>query len=324
MTKSETARQAAIDRVGDPYVYGAWDQPCTPAERRKYARLSPEYAEAIETQCQVMRGTKSTCKGCKYEGKRIHDCRGLTSACAGAAGISIRGQTVARQWAEDVWSAKGEITTLPKDARYAQLFRHNGSKWAHTGIYIGGGETVDARGHAYGVIRKKLNQYKWTHWAIPRGMDEGTTSSGGDAATFPKGEGNVSTGGDGVIYSAIVTTKSGSLNVRSGPGTSYIKTGSLPKGEKIDVLMEYDLDGDGVPEWAFFGGDGKQGYVSLQYLTKVEEEPTQQPPEPVADPDGLRYGVFVPCESRDAAEALKAAHPGAILTAYKPPDSKGE
>ena len=311
MTKAETARQAAIDRVGDSYVYGAWDQPCTPANRRKYARLSPEYAEAIENQCQVMRGTKSTCKGCKYEGRKIHDCRGLTSACAGAAGISIRGQTVARQWAEDVWSAKGEITTLPQDAKYAQLFRHNGSKLAHTGIYIGNGETVDARGHAYGVIRKKLSQYSWTHWAIPRGMDE-------DAPTEP-------TGGDGVIYSAIVTTKSGSLNVRSGPGTSYIKTGSLPKGEKIDILMEYDLDGDGVPEWAFFGGDGKQGYVSLQYLTKVEEEPTQQPlPEPAPVPDGLRYGVFVPCESREEAEALAKVHPGSILSAFKPPDSKGE
>lgn len=337
MTREETARQAALDRVGDAYVYGAWDQNCTPAERRKYAKLSPEYAEAIEDQCQVMRGTKSTCKGCKYEGKRIHDCRGLTSACAKAAGITdITGQTVARQWNADTWSEKGEIGKLPKDRRYVQLFRHNGSKWAHTGIYIGGGETVDARGHAYGVIRKQLSQYKWTHYAVPRGMDEGTTSSGGDAATFPreaspaggKGEGNDGKDGEGVIYSAIVTTKSGSLNVRSGPGTSYIKTGSLPKGEKIDVLMEYDLDGDGVPEWAFFGGDGKQGYVSLQYLTRVEEPTasvTPEPqPEPVTDPDGLRYGVFVPCESREAAEALQKAHPGSILSAFKPPDDGGD
>lgn len=304
MTKSEAARQAAIDRVGDSYVYGAWDQPCTPAERRKYARLSPEYAEAIEAQCQVMRGTKSACKGCKYEGKRIHDCRGLTSTCAKAAGITtITGQTVAKQWNADTWSEKGDIATLPKDRRYVQLFRHNGSKWAHTGIYIGNGETVDARGHAYGVIRKKLSQYAWTHWAIPRGMDE-------------------EQGGREVIYSAVVTTQSGSLNIRSGPGTEFARTGSFPKGETVDVLMEYDTDGDGLADWAFVGGDGKQGYVSMAFLTREDNPAPPDAPAPVSpEPDEvLRYGVFVPCESRDAAEALKKAHPGAILTAYKPPD----
>lgn len=315
MTRADTARQAAIDRVGDSYVYGAWDQPCTPANRNKYAALSPEYADAIRNACPRQSGKKSTCAGCKYEGKRIHDCRGLTSACAGAAGISIRGQTVARQWAEDVWSAKGDIGTLPKDARYAQLFRHNGSKWAHTGIYIGNGETVDARGHAYGVIRKQLSQYKWTHWAIPRGMDE-------------------EQGGREVIYSAVVTTQSGSLNIRSGPGTEFARTGSFPKGETVDVLMEYDTDGDGSPDWAFVGGDGKQGYVSLAFLTRVDDSVSQPSPSGKVDAElpeeatqtdeVLRYGVFVPCASRDAAEALKAAHPGAILTAYKPPDSKGE
>lgn len=307
MTKSETARQAAIDRVGDSYVYGAWDQPCTPANRNKYAALSPEYADAIRNACPRQSGKKSTCAGCKYEGRKIHDCRGLTSACAGAAGIQIRGQTVARQWAEDVWSAKGDIGTLPKDARYAQLFRHNGSKWAHTGIYIGGGETVDARGHAYGVIRKKLSQYKWTHWAIPRGMDE-------------------EQGGREVIYSAVVTTQSGSLNIRSGPGTEFARTGSFPKGETVDVLMEYDTDGDGSADWAFVGGDGKQGYVSMAFLTREDEPAPPDTPAPVSpEPDEvMRYGVFVPCASRDAAEALKAAHPGAILTAYKPPDDKGE
>lgn len=312
MTKSELARQAALERVGDAYVYGAWDQPCTAANRKRYASLSPEYADAIREGCQRMRGSKSTCKGCRYEGRRIHDCRGLTSACAGAAGIAIRGQTVAKQWAEAVWAEKGGIGDLPKDARYAQLFRHNGSKWAHTGIYIGNGETVDARGHSYGVIRKSLGSYKWTHYAIPEGME-------GDAPVKPEG-------GDGVIYSAIVTTKSGSLNIRSGPGTQYPVTGKLPKGEKVDVMMEYDLDGDGTPEWAFFGGDGKQGYVSLQYLTRVEDEGTpsvtpEPQPEPAPDPDGLRWAVFVPCESREEAETILKAHPGAILTAFKPPDA---
>ena len=302
MTKAEIARQAAIDRVGDAYVYGAWDQACTVANRNKYANLSPEYADAIRNVCQRQSGKKASCDGCKYQGHRIHDCRGLTSACAGEAGVSIKGQTVARHWNEQVWERKGEIATLPKDARYAQLFRHNGSKWAHTGCYIGGGETVDARGHSYGTIRKKLTDYKWTHWAIPAGLGE-------DAPTEP-------TGGESVIYQAEVTTKSGSLNIRSGPGSDYPKVGSLPKGEIVDVMMDYG-------DWAYIGGDGKQGYVSKTYLTRIDTQPATEP-EPEAQAPETRWGVFVPCPTEADALALAEAYKGSILTCYKPPDEGKE
>ncbi len=179
MTKAEIARQAALDRVGDAYVYGAWDQKCTVANRNRYASLNDEYRDAIGNQCQRTKSNKSTCSGCKYEGRRIHDCRGLTSICAKAVGIVIDGSTVARQWNADTWAEKGPIDTLP-ELPYVQLFRHNGTKWAHTGIYIGNGETVDARGHVYGVIRKKLSDYKWTHWAIPKGMYEEIPDDAGE------------------------------------------------------------------------------------------------------------------------------------------------
>lgn len=150
----------------------------------------------------------------------------------------------------------------------------------------------------------------------------------GQSPGLPSGHAaGASKGGDGVIYSAIVSTESGNLNVRSGPGTKYPKTGSLPRGETVDVLMEYDLDGDGKPEWAYVGGDGKQGYVSAQYLARIDDAPAIQAPdapEPAPDEIVMRYGVWVPCENMDQAVALAAAHPGAIFTAYKPPDEKGE
>ena len=35
----------------------------------------------------------------------------------------------------------------------------------HTGVSIGHGEEVDARGHAYGVVRRPISGTSFTHWA---------------------------------------------------------------------------------------------------------------------------------------------------------------
>ena len=35
----------------------------------------------------------------------------------------------------------------------------------HIGIYVGNGEVIEARGHAYGVVTTKLNERKWVRWA---------------------------------------------------------------------------------------------------------------------------------------------------------------
>ena len=351
MTKSELARQAALDRVGDAYVYGAWDQYCTVQNRNKYAKLSDTYADKIKQYCPRMSGKSDYCDGCKYLGHRIHDCRGLTSTCAKAAGIAtITGQTVGKQWNADTWAIRGPIDTLP-DVRYAQLFRHDGQKWAHTGCYIGNGETVDARSHAKGVIRGKLSDYKWTHWAIPKGMeddagsDAGQTSFVGSADTFPKGEG--SEGGETVIYSALVTTDGGRLNVRSAPGYEMKdgkrvpkgeKIGALPNGEKIDVHMEYDLDKDGRPDWAFMAGDGLNGYVAMEYLTPIDrpesaqdatdgggvQTPTDEEEALSAQDSAQGWGVYIPCDNLEEAKRYAGNVKGArIIKIEEPPGVAG-
>lgn len=51
-----------------------------------------------------------------------------------------------------------------------------------------------------------------------------------------------------------------SLNVRSGPGGSYEKVGSLNSGDQIGV---YSIEGD----WAAIDYHGSKGYVHSQYLT---------------------------------------------------------
>lgn len=53
-----------------------------------------------------------------------------------------------------------------------------------------------------------------------------------------------------------------SLNVRSGPGTNYSKLGNLKKGEKVGVLSESN-------GWSKINYNGRESYVSSQYLSKV-------------------------------------------------------
>lgn len=63
---------------------------------------------------------------------------------------------------------------------------------------------------------------------------------------------------------AIVATKSSPLNVRSGAGTSYRKTGSINKGETLIVLSTA-----GAWSKVLYNGT-KTGYVSAQYLSPTE------------------------------------------------------
>ncbi len=60
---------------------------------------------------------------------------------------------------------------------------------------------------------------------------------------------------------AAVQTNSGSLNVRSGAGTSYARTGSLAKGEVVIVLST----SGGWSRILYHGS--KTGYVSAKYLS---------------------------------------------------------
>ena len=53
---------------------------------------------------------------------------------------------------------KGSIDTIPEIPGLAVW--HEG----HIGIYIGNGETIEAMGTRYGVVRRQLSSGSWTDW----------------------------------------------------------------------------------------------------------------------------------------------------------------
>ena len=169
MTKQETIIRTAGELLGCPYVYGAWGSSCTVALRRKYARLRPAQAAKTYARCQRLRekNPKSSCEGCKYEGRLAFDCRGFVHYVLKAAGIEITGQAVGTQWSSKNWAEKGEISAMP-DLIAAVFIRNKSGKWEHVGLHLGGGRII----HCSGEVKEETlgGGRSWTHYAIPAGL----------------------------------------------------------------------------------------------------------------------------------------------------------
>lgn len=166
--KQDIIIQTAGDLLGCPYVYGAWGNTCTTKLRKKYAALRPSQAAITFKRCQVLRPSnpKSSCDGCKYQGKLAFDCRGFVHYVFKAAGIEISGQAVGTQWSGNNWAEKGDIAAMPD--LIAAVFIKKSGKWQHVGLHLGGGRII----HCSGEVKEDHvgGERAWTHYAIPAGL----------------------------------------------------------------------------------------------------------------------------------------------------------
>ena len=104
----------------------------------------------------------------KWIGKQVFDCAGLVKAAFNTVGIRMAsGATSA--WGHTSWAKKGEINNYPKD-QVCILYRRGNGRMQHTGIYIGNGEFIHAKGSREGVVKEKMPGH-WTHWGIPNKFD---------------------------------------------------------------------------------------------------------------------------------------------------------
>lgn len=176
MDKITTVKNWLLSRIGNPYLMGGTGQPCTVKYREARAAQYPGSAAKIKKNCQRMNGSAASCKGCRYydestgTGKRAYDCAQLVKWAMAEIGIEmVSGAT--SQWKKTAWARQGTIDTLPADT-LCLLFRQDApGKMGHTGVYMGDGMVVHAKGHNEGVVRQSLQENPcWTHWAIPEGL----------------------------------------------------------------------------------------------------------------------------------------------------------
>ena len=97
-----------------------------------------------------------------------------------------------------------------------------------------------------------------------------------------------------VLYKAEVTTKSGSLNVRSGAGKTFPVIFKLVKGAVVSVNIEYDNG------WRFItDAQGRQGYCDGQFLTPIDEQEPDNPEDPKE-----KCSIILTCDNKENAEYL--------------------
>lgn len=150
---SKQAADFALSKVGQGYIYGAKGQTCSEAFRRQQATQYPDQAQTIMT------------TGAKWDGRPVWDCAQMTRYAAKAAGVTLPSGATS-QWRKGPWKRKGTIDTLP-EGEVVYLYRQKGTIMQHTGLALGDGTCVHARGTAYGVVRQPVSEYPWTHWASP-------------------------------------------------------------------------------------------------------------------------------------------------------------
>ena len=214
----QKAVEKALSLVGQGYIYGAKGQTCSPEFRQLQARQYPEQAERILT------------TGAKWDGSPVWDCAQLTRAAAKAAGIElVSGAT--SQWRKTAWARTGTIGELPPGVP-AFVFRESDGCMQHTGLALGDGTCVHARGTAYGVVRQSMEEYPWTHWAVAQVQQ--------------------------APVRATVTALTGStVNARQTPAGRVLRR--IPLGTQVEVLGAAD-------GWSRIRFEGEEMYMLSSFL----------------------------------------------------------
>ena len=133
------------------------------------------------------------------------------------------------------------------------VYKFNASEgYHHVGLYIGKGVVIEAKGTAYGVVKSKIGG-GWTHWGELKGVD------------YAEKEEQIAMSETKL---AVVTTASGSLNMRKTASKSAEVIAKIPQGATVTVLMEAD-------EWWRVQYKNSTGWCAAEFLTKQENADNQ-------------------------------------------------
>ena len=156
-------------QLGLPYWMGTFGQTATAALYASNKARLPQYYTASDFASQY--------------GKRVHDCVGLIkgylwSATPTAVPVYNAAQDVNAAGLYARCSRRGSLSTMPEKPGVCVFM----SGLDHVGVYIGGGWVIEARGHAYGVVKTKLAARGWTLWGMPDWISYEEAAGGNEAA----------------------------------------------------------------------------------------------------------------------------------------------
>ena len=142
-----------LSKKGSGYAFGSSGQRLT---KKLYEELRRKYGKNFNN------NTK------KWLYKEVYDSAGLVKKAFEQAGIKLpHGATSA--WKNGDWKEKGDIKHMPSN-QVCVLYRRGKDGMVHTGIYLGNGKVIEAKGADYGVVETSLKDGHWTDYAIPKGL----------------------------------------------------------------------------------------------------------------------------------------------------------
>lgn len=309
MTRSDIIKAYALQQVYAPYIYGGTGRKCTPKYREQQIKQYPRFEASISKYCPVLTGAQEVCSGCKYNGRQAFDCAQLTRRAAEAAGLKLPSGANSQLTKGD-WLLSGPIDTLP-NTRVAFLYRLDAAgKAQHTGIYLGDGTVVDARGHASGVVRNKLREYGWTDWRILAGQDAIYT---GDPLPVPAAPPKVD------VVAPTASTKPTPERI-----LAVTKGQPLQRGEDVRTLQQQliklgyevgDKGADGVYGWDTEAAVRAWQVASNRSVTGIldEVEKSALMSSRVKPAPADLYTVTIPSLTKEQADAIKSAWPNATV-----------
>ena len=149
-TKTNTGLvEYAKAQLGKPYWYGTFGLRATKELYQSKKKQYPERYTATDFPSQY--------------GQRVHDCVGLIKGYLWSDTSTSKpkynsAQDVSANGMKDVCKEKGPISTMPNIPGVLVFMNQ------HVGVYIGGGYVIEAKGHAYGVVKTKLEGRGWKYW----------------------------------------------------------------------------------------------------------------------------------------------------------------
>ena len=208
------------------YIWGKWGQVWTARDQANASReMTVKY-------------------GSKWIGHTVADCSGLFRWA-----YSQMGETISHG-SNLIYSghcrAKGKLSggrrtdgqeLLPGTA----VFTGTDGDHGHIGLYIGGGEVIEAAGTQQGVIKSKVTASKWTYWGELKAVD------------YTKEDEPVAEG-----YAKVTGKR---VALRQEPSTRATVIMRINTGESVKIE-------EAPQEWEYVSYNGRKGWMMKEFLNK--------------------------------------------------------
>lgn len=144
-------------QLGRPYWRGGYGQHASMALLEYERKRFPESYKAADFEKQAR------------EGQKVHDCSGLPKGAMLCTTVNgDPNKDLLKPYDKNpkmLWDAATvKSDDMGKFPRIPAYLVYNSNK-SHVGVYVGGEDVIEARGHAYGVVRSKITDKRWKFWS---------------------------------------------------------------------------------------------------------------------------------------------------------------